>query len=249
MKPVLAHLAAKSDAFAQRPLFSYLRDRSIEPRRRLAVVPFLSHFVMTFADLYAFVLPELPPKDEFEELINVHVREDAGHWRWFLADLGNIGLDPELSFTDALRFVWQDRTAKTRLLSYGVCRLCGSASSLERLVAVQCIEATGAVGLSAFAAASGSLELASKRKLVYFGAHHVETESDHTLEQPSVRHSLEAQLLGDEQRRRALAVIDRVFGLFEDCVDEIFQLTTSGTALVEHDSRSRRGAMTRSESA
>jgi hypothetical protein len=51
MKTIFARIIEKSAEFAERPMFTYLRDARLEPRRRLAFVPYLTHFVITFADL------------------------------------------------------------------------------------------------------------------------------------------------------------------------------------------------------
>ncbi len=227
MKTVFERIGERSKAFAERPLFQFLRDRSVEARRRLAFVPHMAHFVMTFADLYKFVLPENPPRDSYQELVNAHVQEDAGHWKWFLADLTNAHLDPALPFTEALKRVWSDQTVQTRLLSYDICQIHATASTLERLVMVQCIEATGSVGLAALSFAGSAIEVGGDRRLVYFGSHHVETESDHTLERPGVRSSLEGVTVSDSERARMLAIVDRVFARFESSVDEMFRIASA----------------------
>jgi hypothetical protein len=228
MKRVYQRIGERSVAFARQPLFSYLRDATLQPSRRLAFVPFMTHFVMTFADLYNLVLPESAPRDFYDELVNTHLSEDATHWKWFLADLTRAELDPQLRYTDALRFVWSDATVQTRLLSYRICQLSGGASSLEKLVLVSCIEATGKVGLEALATAGAELEHAIGRKLVYFGRHHVDTESSHTVEAPDVRSSIEEIALSDTEARACCALADKVFDLFERSVEELHRVATSG---------------------
>ena len=42
---------------------------------------------MSFADLNKYVLPFNFPQNEYEEAINVHCKEDANHWPWYLHDL------------------------------------------------------------------------------------------------------------------------------------------------------------------
>src|SRR5262245_32468661 len=108
MKSVFEHIAVRSAEFKQRPLFLYLGNEAINPRTRLEFVPCVAHFVMTFADLYHFFLTENPPRDRFQELVNIHLSEEGTHWKWFLADLTNLDLDPLLHFTDALRLLWSD---------------------------------------------------------------------------------------------------------------------------------------------
>jgi hypothetical protein len=228
MKRVYEYIGARSVAFAERPLFRYLRDSNVQPARRLAFVPFMTHFVMTFADLYNLVLPENPPRDRYDELTNAHLAEDATHWKWFLADLTNASLDPKLSFTDALRFIWSDATVETRLLSYRICQMSAGMSSIAKLVMVNCIEATGKVGLEALAVAGSHLERAIGRKLVYFGTHHVDTEADHTLEEASVRSSLERLVMDEVERKSMCSVVDTMFQLFENSVDEMYRAAEGG---------------------
>ena len=240
MKDVSEHIQRRSVVFGDRPLFAFLRDSDVDARRRLAFAPYLAHFVMTFADLYNFVLPENPPTDRYQELVNIHVAEDATHWQWYLADLTNADLDPTLRFTDALRFLWSTSTVKTRMLSYGICRLGGGMSTLQKLVMVNCIEAAGRVSLGAVAVAGRALEPGIGRKLVYFGNHHIDTESDHTLEDPAVRRSLDAVALTAPERARLLATVDQVFDLFTDFVDEVFELARSGRAATDFAAKALR---------
>jgi hypothetical protein len=225
MKRIRKHIAHRTDLFGRKPLFVYLADSAIEPARRLAFVPTLAHFVMSFADLYRFFLVEKDATGRYEALVNAHLSEDANHWKWFLKDLGTTGLDPEMHFSDALRFIWSDASAKTRALTYGICKLSGGLSPLEKLVMVQCIEATGSVALGSVAHAGRDFASKSGRKLLYFGAHHVDTESAHTLEQPDVRDSLDDAVLEEDEVTRCLAIIDEAFGYFEAFADEVFEAT------------------------
>lgn len=229
MKKVYEHIGVRAFAFAKQPLFSHMRDETADPAQRLRFMPCMAHFVMAFADLYNFVLPEDPAGDRNLELVNAHLREDSDHWKWFLVDLANANLDPELRFTDALRFVWSEQTVETRLLSYRICQLSGGLrSSAEKLVMINCIEATGKVALEALAVAGGGLERQLGRKLVYFGGHHVETESHHTLEGTEVRESIEDMTLSEDERRAAIALVDKTFVLFENSVSEMHRLAANG---------------------
>jgi hypothetical protein len=231
MKHVLAHIASQAAAFAEEPLFAYLRDASVDPATRLKFVPHAAHFVMTFADLYRFFLPVESPSDPYEELANIHLSEDSSHWKWYLADLANIGMDPLMRFTDALRLVWSDLTIKTRRLSYEIGRLDSGGSSLRKLVIVQVIEATGKVTLEALAVAGAEFEARSGRRLVYFGRHHVDTERHHTLESDAVRRSLEGLSLGTTERSEMLALVDAAFGHFRGFADDSFRIAQSGSRI------------------
>ncbi len=226
MNGVLWHLARRADEYAAAPLFAFLRDEHIDPRRRLAFVPAAAHFVMSFADLYRFVLPTATATDRFEEITNAHVAEDSGHWKWYLADLASMGLDPRMPFTEAVRFLWSDVTLRTRRLSYDICGLSARRESIERLVIVLVIEATGGVTLNALAPAGAALERRIERRLVYFGEHHVNTESQHTVEQDSTRGWLESITLDAAARVRLCALADETFDAFRGFADDCYRIAS-----------------------
>ncbi|OJY16390.1 MAG: hypothetical protein BGO98_30370 [Myxococcales bacterium 68-20] len=228
MKSVFEHIAAKSRAFNERPLFTHLRDTSIDPCERLRFVPFSAHFILTFADLSHFFFMEPAPRDRYEELINIQLSEEASHWKWFLADLTTLGHDPTLRFTDALRFVWSDATVKTRKLAYDICRLSAGLSSLEKLVLVHTLEATGRVAFEAAVPAGRAAGAQLKRNLVFFGPHHLEMEMQHTLEDEDTHKELESIAIDEPMRARLFAVVDRVFDSFNDFVDESYECAKSG---------------------
>jgi hypothetical protein len=228
MKAVLEAIDRRAIEFARHPFYEFMRDVTIDPRQRLAFVPVLAHFVMTFADLYALVLREEPAKDRFQEIVNAHTYEDGGHWKWFLADLDTLGDDPRLPFSSALKFVWSKATEKTRLLSYHMCRLGVGADSLHKLVLVQCIEATGKVALGHAAPVGKQFAELTGKKLVYFGPHHLDTEANHTLEEDTVRGLVEGIELEPGLERELVALVDTCFALFLANADELLAFAKSG---------------------
>jgi hypothetical protein len=225
VREVFDYIKDRSRAFDQKPLFVYLRDDRVDPTRRLEFVPHVAHFVMTFADLYHFFLTEEPPQDRYQELINTHLSEEGSHWKWFLADLTSLGLDPTLRFTDALRIIWSDATAKTRRLAYEMCKLSGGLSSLQKLVMVLAIEATGRVALEAAVPAGRQVQASSGKKLVYFGQHHLDTERQHTVEDQTVHQSLADLNLLPATVAELRGIVDRVFEHFSAFIDEAYQMT------------------------
>lgn len=225
MKALLTYVDTKSEEYARLPLFDYLKDDSRSARERLGFVPCLAHFVMSFADLYGLVLRNEPSTDRFQELVNAHTFEDGGHWKWFLADLAALDLNPSLSFGDALRFLWGDRTAKTRMLTYRMCRLGFGASTLEKLVLVHCIEAAGKVSLAAAAPVAIQVGRELGRNLLYFGSHHLDTEKQHTLEEEAVHQSLEGIVLESSIRAPLLTLIDDSFAAFTEFSDDLLRFT------------------------
>jgi len=216
MKTVMQRIEQKTAEFAQAPLFGFLRDQSIEPRKRLAFVPSVAHFVMSFADLYSFVLQVEPAQDRHQELVNAHAREDENHWRWFLDDMEKLGFDERVRFSDALRFVWGEATVKTRALTYRMCRLGYGASSLEKLVLVHVIEAAGKVTVDGVSAVGTEYSKQTGKKLVYLGHHHLATESDHTIEDADVHRGISAIEVPADQRPGLVAIVDQGFAAFLD---------------------------------
>jgi hypothetical protein len=229
MKRVFEHINNASRKFEQKQLFQYLRNDTSPPEHRMKFVPCMAHFVMTFADLYHFFLTEPTPKDQFDHYVNTHLSEEGAHWKWYLSDLTNMGLDPSLRFTDALRFLWGDSTLKTRKLAYEICRLSAGMSSLHKLVLVMAIEATGRVGLEAAVPVGDKVATSlDRKKLVYFGMHHLDTERQHTLEGDSAHRSLEQLVLTEPQRLELCAIVDKVFEHFEGFVDDAFTFAMEG---------------------
>jgi hypothetical protein len=220
-------LQKRTAAFEEAKLFAFLRDQAIGPRERLAFAPSVAHFVMSFADLYSLVLREEPAKDRYQELVNAHTHEDANHWRWFLGDLQKLGLDPTSSYSEVIKLLWGDSTVKMRMLSYHMCKLGMGADSLRKLVLVHCIEATGKVTVKHVARAGKELSSITGKSLVYFGPHHFETESDHTLEDGDVHSMLAGIVLDDARVEELLALVAESFAHFTAFVDELLVIATS----------------------
>ena len=223
MKEVIQRLEQRTAEFAQSPLFTFLRDKSLDPKKRLGFAPSVAHFVMSFADLYSFVLQVHPAEDEYQELVNAHAQEDAEHWRWFLDDLDKLGFDEQVRFSDALRFVWGKPTERTRALTYKMCQLGYGASSLEKLVLVHVIEAAGKVTVDGVSAVGTEFWKQTGKKLVYMGHHHLATESEHTLEKQDVHRGIEAIEVPAIERPRLLAMVDEGFAAFAAFTNDMLE--------------------------
>ena len=230
MQSILAYIDERTRTYECLPLYVFLADDRVAPEERLAFAPAIAHFVMSFSDLYAFALREEPARDRFQEIVNAHTYEDGGHWKWFLADLDQLGSNPTLRLSDALRFVWDGSTMHQRLLSCHMFRLSLGASSIQRLILVHCIEATGRVALQAAAKAGDALAQRTGRKLVYLGHHHVDTESQHTLEDDNVRRSLERDVLDNATREALRKVVDQCFDAFTTFSEELLAWTRARNA-------------------
>lgn len=221
MRRVLDTLEQRTNELEDHPLFAFLKDDTIDCRKRLSFAPNVAHFAMTFSDLYAHVLKVEPTTDRYQELVNSHAREDEDHWKWFLTDLPRLESDPEMRFSDALRFVWSDASLHTRLLSYQMCRLGYQADPLRKLVLVHCIESVGKVTVKHVAEVGQQFTRETGQKLVYFGKHHHDSESDHTLEEAEVHESVADIELTDAQVEEYRALIDESFVYFRRFLDEM----------------------------
>jgi hypothetical protein len=237
MKQVIERIEQRTRAFGELPLFSFLRDRSLDPRKRLSFAPSVAHFVMSFADLYDFVLQVHPPGDSYQELVNAHAREDENHWRWFLDDIHKLGFDQQLEFSDALRFIWSEATKHTRALTYKMCRLGYGASSIEKLVLVHVIEAAGKVTVDSVSAVGVEYAKQTGTKLVYLGHHHLASESAHTIEDVQVHRGIEAIALEPAQRPGLLSMVDEGFDAFAAFASDM--LATAQAERMPHASAGR----------
>jgi len=231
MKKIIERIEQRTAEFSELPLFAFLRDGTIDVKKRLSFAPSVAHFVMSFANLYDFVLQVKPPGDAYQELVNAHAREDENHWRWFLDDLDKLGFDERLRFSDALRFVWSESTARTRALTYKMCRLGYDASSLEKLVLVHVIEAAGKVTVKGVSAVGVEYSKQTGKKLVYLGHHHLATESAHTIEDAQVHRGIEAIALKADERAGLLRVVDQGFDAFTAFAGDMLAAAQSGRLL------------------
>ncbi len=234
LKDLFARIEQRKAEYRAAPFLRYLRDPNVDAREKFRFAPHVAHFVFTFADLCSLVLPEHPPRDFFQELVNANVTEETEHWGWFLADLSELEQDPTLRYSDALRAIWSDRTRRTRTLSYQLCHLGLAADSLGRLVLVHCVEGAFQATVADLGAASKQFTERTGIRLRYLGRDHSESEESHTLENPELHRRLERVELPADAFRRLCDVVDRSFQLFADFADEMLELAQSPPMLDAH---------------
>ncbi|HEY3493688.1 MAG TPA: hypothetical protein VGK73_03335, partial [Polyangiaceae bacterium] len=227
MSDVFARLEQRLAEYRTRPFLRFLRDPAIDPQRKLAFAPHVAHFVLSFGDLCSFVLPEHPAPDWYQDLVNENCAADTNHWRWFLSDLRELGQDPKLDYSDAIRLIWSERTVRTRKLSYHLGHLGLAADTLGRLVLVHCIEGAFQVTVTDVAAASGQYAAATGKRLRYLGQNHSEAESTHALENPETRRRIAAIQVEPDAYQKLCEIVDRCFELFGDFTDEMLSLATA----------------------
>lgn len=171
-----SHLADHS--FCRRLRSTESADKSI-----FNFVPHMTFFVLGFRDLLEYLRVPFP-SNPVEFMLNEHCTEDSDHWLWFLQDLEKLQLSARAwggpRVADALELIWSPQNAVIRRQIYDIVIMINNCKSAqEKLVIVECLEA-------AFAAFIENLNVLTKRmgiyqKLVYFGEHHYDKESEHTM--------------------------------------------------------------------
>jgi hypothetical protein len=228
MKHILDFIEKQKQEFSQLPFFQFIRDESIDPGERLSFAPWIAPISMSFGDLNKYVLRQEPATDKIQEFINIHTYEDDHHWLWFLEDLEKLGFNPFLKYTDTLRLLWSDQTEKSRLICNRLGLLFESQSdSILRLVITKAIEATGHVFLSSTSEVSKQLQPISKVNYRYFGPSHFAVETDRPVEIEHFEKFFENLELSEKTRKKAFELVEQVFKLFTEMVQELMENITS----------------------
>jgi hypothetical protein len=226
MKQILAYIENKKHEFSRLPFFEYMRDQSIAPKQRLAFAPCAAPFIMSFGELNRLVFRDELSDDPIQTIINQHTYEDDHHWLWFLEDLEKLGFNPKGSFTDALRFIWSEETNASRKIMYEVYRHAFGATPIEKMVIMEVIEASVQVAWPTFAQVILELQALtephSSRPTVYryFGIGHLMVETGHAYSSNAEQYIQSIQL-SEESKASLSTLVDRIFSVFEDLVDEL----------------------------
>ncbi|MBE9007009.1 hypothetical protein IQ259_18530 [Fortiea sp. LEGE XX443] len=233
MKEVLEYIKQQEKKFAQLPFFQFLTDNSIDPHQRLAWVPCLAHFAMSFKDLNNDILKDESSDHPLQKMINQHSLEDGSHWKWYLKDLESLEIDQVMRFSDFLKFMWSDKTLKTRRLSNNLVAMCRYETDiLLKIVIIEAIEATGSPAQKAMAQVSEELRAITNKKYYYFGTHHMKVETGHIqlgMEDEETENFLYNIELDAEQKAKALVLIDYVFDSFTECMGGLMQFANQHT--------------------
>jgi hypothetical protein len=224
MKRVLAHIAVRSERFAQEPMFRYLRDKSIDPEQRLCFMPMMAHFVFSFMDINKYILRNEALDSPLQRMINTHTYEDATHWPWWIRDMKNAGLDKTCSFTEAMLFVWSEATRRSRMLTYDIIAMASKATPNQLLAIVETVESTGNKFQGTTAEVCEEIE---NNQFSYLGHKHLSVESGHTMGTPEVMSYLEGIEFSDEELTETIAMVDKLFRGFTSFVAEMYEWVTT----------------------
>lgn len=224
MKDILSYIRARNDKFASSQIFSHLVNEKIDPVQRLAFAPYMAHFVFSFMDINRFILRDANVVDELQELVNIHSMEDAHHWPWYLNDLKKLGFNELTRPVDMLRFIWSDHCIKSRLLSYQMIILISRATTKEKIMIVEAIEMTGNVFLKNTAALC--MQISGGKNYEYYGEKHHMTETGHHVGTADIEERLNQMILTESERDAGQKLIDQVYSLYQDFVDEMYEFAT-----------------------
>ena len=221
MKEVLAHIEKKKQEFARLPLFEYMRDTSIDPRQRLAWAPCAAPFIMGFGHLNKYVLRQEPTNDPIQAIINKHTYEDDHHWLWFLEDIQTLGFEKNLTFTDALKFIWGEQTKTSHLVTFQLSNYAFQANTLQKLIHVEEMEVTGNVMFSVAAEVGREIKESQSGKCLYFADFHLNVETGHATGTAGIENLIENIPLTDENRIEGLELVNKGFQLFTGLTHEL----------------------------
>lgn len=225
MKEVLSFIEQKKQEFARLPLFEFMQDTSIEPRQRLSFAPCLAPFAMAFGELNKSVFRDDPTDDPIQKLINTHTREDDRHWLWYLEDLQRLGLNQPVKMNDALRFLWSEETQASRHLVYELYRLTYQATPIQKLVAIECIEATGNVMSTVVLQVEREIRPSLGKELIYFGEIHLLAETGHATGSDDIENFLKSIQLSEKEQQQAFESVEIVFEAFTNLIQNLLVYT------------------------
>ncbi len=166
--------------------------------------------------------------DPLKQAINDHVSEDSNHWQWYLADLGKLGLDPALKFSDALKSLWSRETRTQRLAVYEFCVLASRATDpILRYATLTALEAYAHVLFGTLVGVSETFEAETGIQLSYLGKIHFEREPGHLVNQAGEGEDLfESHVLTDDRRALAIDLADAVWNLIDSRWREFHQIAS-----------------------
>ncbi|MBE9011513.1 hypothetical protein IQ250_14990 [Pseudanabaenaceae cyanobacterium LEGE 13415] len=223
MKEILELIEERKREFAQLPLFQFLKNKQISPQDRLAWIPCAVPMVMAFGELNRSDLRKEPSSDRIQQVINRRTYEDDHHWVWFLEDLEKLGLNQRISFSDAMLFFWGDATRKTRQVCHQIALHMFNAEPIVVLAGMEAIEATGYVAFSRTSEVVRELQQMTHQEYRYFGGYHLGIETEHTTEAESGEVLLESLELTEDQRQKAIELVELVFKVYSDSLNEMME--------------------------
>ncbi|WP_437284884.1 hypothetical protein [Sorangium sp. So ce406] len=231
------HILRHQARFTGHPFFARLEKNP--PIEQLAPFPLcLTFFVMTFQEILR-ISDERATDPEYKRMIHCHRLEDAGHDRWFVADLKALGI--ELPTAAELFAQPHDaaRSASFALMSEAFT----ARHDASQLTLLLTLESAGHVFFERFAR---YLErTGERRRLRYFSQTHLDVEKAHDVFEECNDARIETLELDDEAQREALQLVERCYRQLTAMFDAFEAQIAAGAARAEpapSRPRSARGA-------
>jgi hypothetical protein len=221
MQYVLNLIEAKKQVFAKLPLFDFMRDSKLNPLQRISFAPCMAHYVMSFSDLNKYVLRADDSNSNLQKIINIHTNEDDEHWPWYVWDIQKLGINYNLTFTQALEFIWSEETKVTRQIAYQVAGYTLQASPIVKIAVIESLEAMGHVFCDVSAQLAVELEVATKQEYEYFGHVHLDAETGHAVGTPEAEYLFAEIELTESQRQEVVNAVEAIFKIFTEWTYEL----------------------------
>lgn len=227
MKEILEVIEKKQKEFSEIPFFTFLKDRNITPHQRLSFTPVFAPFVMGFGELNRSVWREEPASDPIQVIVNQHTREDDSHWIWFLEDIQKLEFNLSLDFTEALNFLWSDKTESSRHTIYELYRLTYRVSGIQKLAAIEAIEAIAELFFTGTTQVVQEIQTRTEQDYRYFGLNHLSADTTHTMHSLETETLIENLQLTTQEREEALKRVESVFSIFTNFFDFLMDYAQS----------------------
>jgi hypothetical protein len=218
MKDVFKLIRARSTDLSRNVLFTrWLSDDSIAAADRLAFSPMALDFIMGFRDFnrYYVIYPE--PRNELEEALNAHAREDETHSLLLLEDWSSMQMDERLGWAPRDLYWWMtsEETSRSRRLDFELMQMVWeNPDPLVRFAIIESMEAAGSVFFRRTVPLADDLEKRTGRPFPYFGKYHLDRETGH-LQNADEKAFFRAPM-SDATRDHACGLVNRVFDIFEE---------------------------------
>jgi hypothetical protein len=211
MNEILTLIADHKRHYRQHPVMLRLqREDSVVRVVRGSLV--WTFWIIAFQDCTRLLVREIQDPGLRETLAR-HQKEDAGHQKWFLADLAQLDLEPP-----SVRRIFEVEHQVSRDMTYELLsELLSAQSDWHRLILLLAIEATGDV----FFENSGRL-VARAGGLVplrFYSHAHYHVESSHSIHEDHAY--LNGVVLEPTERARLSQLVERVFSRFSTLMDAI----------------------------
>ena len=213
MTEVQAVIDVRRRRFEREQLLASLATSSSIDELR-AIAPHLTFYVFGFQDMLRLTT-ELITEPKLRELADSLRQDDAGHERWFLFDMKQLGC------TVDVEWVLGQEHQTTRDVTYGLIgELLRATDDRVRLVFPLVLEATASVF---FPYVTNLLARAAGPRLLYFGHTHLDAEAGHDLYGEARAQQLAAIEFDVAAHEAAISLVHRCFDQFERLFDHLEQ--------------------------